>query len=93
MVRSKSLLALLVAGGLGAGTLQAVHATTSMRPGQPSVRQLDEPYPHMRKAMEDLKAARHSLDDAEPRFKGHRDKAIDHVDQAIKECQDALDEG
>jgi hypothetical protein len=93
MIRSKSLLTLLVAGGIGAGTLQGVHAASSLWTGQAGVRQLDEPYPHMHKALEDLKAARHSLDEAEPRFKGHRDKAIDHVDQAIQECNDALAEG
>lgn len=43
--------------------------------------------------MHDLRAARESLQDAEPRFKGHRDKAIERVDQAIHECEVALAEG
>ena len=54
----------------------------------PAVQKLDDDqYPHMHKALEDLRAARHSLENAEPRFKGHRDKAIEHVDKAIKECR------
>jgi hypothetical protein len=74
--------------------LQIVHAANSAGPaGAPSVQKLDENYPNMRKALHDLHAARDSLENAEPRFKGHRDKAIDHVDQAIKQCEDALAEG
>jgi hypothetical protein len=91
MIRSKSLLIALVSAGLGAGTLQVVHASGS---GTPSVQKLDDDnYPHMRKALHDLHQARESLNDAEPIFKGHRDKAIDHVDQAIHQCEDALNGG
>jgi ribosome recycling factor len=82
----------LISAGLGAATLQVVHAATS--PAYPSVRQLDDDqYPHMRRALHDLHAARDSLQEAEPRFKGHRDKAIEHVDQAIQQCETALSEG
>jgi ABC-type sugar transport system substrate-binding protein len=95
MIRSRSLLVALIAGGLGAATLQAVHAANPSQPaGLPSVQKLDDDqYPHMRRALHDLRAARESLDAAEPRFKGHRDKAIEHVDQAIQQCVDALAEG
>ena len=91
MIRSKSLLIALISAGLGAGTLQIVHAAG---PATPSARQLDDDnYPHMRKALHDLHAARDSLSNAEPIFKGHRDKALDHVDQAIQQCTDALNGG
>jgi hypothetical protein len=90
MSRSKALLVMLVSGGLGAATLQIVHAASA--PAQPSVQQLDD-YPHMHHALDDLRHARHSLEDAEEHFKGHRQKALDHVDAAIKECEDALSEG
>ncbi|MGD0541954.1 MAG: hypothetical protein ABSB33_10585 [Tepidisphaeraceae bacterium] len=95
MIGSKSLLVALMSAGLGAATLQVVHAANAVRPaGLPSVQQLDDDrYPHMRRALHDLRAARESLQDAEPRFHGHRDKAIEHVDQAIQQCLDALAEG
>ncbi len=92
-MKSRSLLVALISGGLGAASLQIVHAASPARPaGVTSVRQLDD-YPNMRRALHDLRAARESLDNAEPHFKGHRDKAIGHVDQAIQECVDALAEG
>jgi uncharacterized protein (DUF3084 family) len=91
MSRSKTMLVMLVSGGLGAATLQIVHAAST--PAQPSVRQLDDQWPHMHHALDDLRHARHSLEDAEDHFKGHRQKALDHVDAAIKECEDAISEG
>jgi uncharacterized protein (DUF3084 family) len=91
MNRSKTLLVMLISGGIGAATMQIVHASSA--PAQPSVRQLDDEYPHMHKALDDLRRARHSLDDAEAHFKGHRDRAIEHTDAAIKECEDAITEG
>jgi len=94
MISTKSLLIALVSGGIGVAGLQVVHAANPAQAGvTPAVQKMDDQYPHMHKALEDLRAARHSLEDAEPHFQGHRDKAIEHVDQAIKQCQDALNEG
>ncbi|HEX4055036.1 MAG TPA: hypothetical protein VHX86_12290 [Tepidisphaeraceae bacterium] len=95
MIGSKSLIVALVSGGLGAAGLQIVHAANAVRPaGMPSVQKLDDDsYPHMRRALRDLHTAKDSLKDAEPRFKGHRDKAIEHVNEAIQQCEDALAEG
>jgi hypothetical protein len=95
MVGSKSLMVALISGGIAAGTLQVVHAAGSnAATAGPTVQKLDDDqYPHMRKALEDLKHARESLENAEPRFKGHREKAIEHVDKAIEQCQIALKEG
>ena len=91
MIRSKSLLVALVSAGLGAATLQIVHAAEAPTP---SAQHLDDDrYPHMHRALHDLRAARETLQDAEPVFKGHRDKALEHVDQAIQQCIDALNEG
>jgi hypothetical protein len=92
MIASRSLVLALISAGFGAAALQVVHAATPAP--NPSAQKLDEErYPHMRHALRDLHTARDSLKDAEPRFKGHRDKAIEHVDQAIHECEDALAEG
>jgi hypothetical protein len=95
MIWSNSLLVALVSGGIGVASLQVVHAANEVKPtAAPSVQKLDDDqYPHMHKALEDLRAAKHSLENAEPHFKGHRDKAIEKVDQAIKECEDAIAEG
>jgi hypothetical protein len=93
MSGSKSILVALISCGLGAGTLQMVHAANSAGPGSgASVQKLDD-YPNMRQALHDLRTAKESLRNAEPRFHGHRDKALDHVNQAIQECEDALAEG
>jgi ABC-type sugar transport system substrate-binding protein len=92
MIGSRSLLVALISAGFGAAALQVVHAATPA--AHPSVQKLDDDqYPHMRRALHDLRAARDTLQEAEPRFKGHRDKAIEHVDQAIQQCVDALAEG
>jgi hypothetical protein len=89
------MLVALISGGLGAGALQVVHAAAAVPPvGGRSMQKLDDDsYPHMRQALRDLRTARDSLENAEPRFHGHRDKAIEHVDAAIQQCEDALSEG
>ncbi len=92
MIGSRSLVVGLISAGFGAAALQVVHAATPA--ANPSVQKLDdERFPHMRHALRDLHAARDSLQNAEDRFKGHREKAIERVDQAIHECEDALAEG
>jgi hypothetical protein len=94
MTRSKYVLVAAIAAAIGTGTLQIVRAASDRSINPNSVRNLDDDkYPHMRKALHDLRAAKDSLLDAEPRFKGHRDKAIEQVNTAIKQCEDALAEG
>jgi len=46
-----------------------------------------EPQPHMRAAMEHLRAARESLERADPDKGGHRAKAIELVDGAIRQVE------
>ena len=95
MVGTKSLVVALISAGLGAATLQMVHAANLSGPAgvSPAQKLDDDNYPHMRKALHDLRAAKESLQDAEPRFHDHRDRAIEHVDQAIKQVEDGLAEG
>ena len=94
MTGSKSLLVAIISCGLGAGTMSMVHAASPAAPAvAPSVQKLDDDYPNMRAALHDLRVAKDALLNAEPRFHGHRDRAIDHVNQAIQECEDALSEG
>lgn len=95
MIGSKSLLLALISCGLGAGTLQIVHAASAAAPaGVPAIQKLDnDEYPHMQQALHDLRVAKDSLLNAEPKFHGHREKAIDLVNQAIQECETGLAEG
>lgn len=46
-----------------------------------------QPQPHMRTALEHLRAARQSLEKAEPDKGGHRVKAIEMVNGAIREVE------
>jgi len=45
------------------------------------------PHPHIHEALEAMRAAKHHLEQAEPHFEGHREKAIEHLDQAIHEAE------
>jgi hypothetical protein len=47
--------------------------------------------PHMEKALEDLKNARHSLELAAEHKHGWRAAALAHTDAAIKDTQDGMD--
>jgi hypothetical protein len=47
-------------------------------------------HPNIRDAMEQLHAAKKHLEAAPAEFGGHRDKAIEHVNAAIEECNAAL---
>ncbi len=46
--------------------------------------------PHMRAALEHLRMARHELEMAPPNKGGHRDRAMEHVDQAIHQTEDGI---
>ena len=45
------------------------------------------PHPHIHEALEAMRAAKHHLDQAAPHFEGHRAKAIEHLQQAIREAE------
>jgi len=49
-----------------------------------------EPHPHIRGALMELREARKELETAAHDFGGHRKEAIEAVDQAIKQLQQAL---
>jgi hypothetical protein len=46
-----------------------------------------ERHPHIDEALESMRAAKHHLESAEHDFGGHRVKAIEHLNQAIKEAE------
>jgi len=86
-----SMITLAVAGGLcgGIGFVQA-----GLPSDVPGAQRLEEhyKYPHMHHAMASLREARKELDMAEDVFKGHRQDAIDHVEQAIRTIEVGLKE-
>ncbi|HEY6351651.1 MAG TPA: hypothetical protein VI636_19800 [Candidatus Angelobacter sp.] len=49
-----------------------------------------EQHPHIRAAIRELREARRELETAAHDFGGHRKEAIEAVDNAIKQLQDAL---
>jgi hypothetical protein len=46
-----------------------------------------ERHPHIDEALEAMRTAKHQLQTAEHDFGGHRVKAIEHLDQAIREAE------
>jgi hypothetical protein len=46
-----------------------------------------EEHPHIHEALEAMRSAKHHLESAEHDFHGHRVKAIEHLDQAIREAE------
>lgn len=49
-----------------------------------------EQHPEIRAAMRHLEQAKQSLEHAAHDFGGHRVKALEHVNQALAECNEAL---
>ncbi len=77
----KSAAAILLAATLASPVL------VSARP-QP---QREEPHPVIQESLDKIQSARHDLKDyADRDFGGHRAKAVAHLDEAIKELQEAL---
>jgi len=48
---------------------------------------MPERHPHIDDALESMRAAKHHLESAEHDFGGHRVKAIEHLDRAIREAE------
>lgn len=49
-----------------------------------------ESHPEMRAAMRHLEEAKRNLEHAAHDFGGHRAKALEHVNQALAECNEAM---
>ena len=50
----------------------------------------EEDHPHIEAAIKSLEDAKHHLETAAHDFGGHRAKALDHTQQALNECREAL---
>jgi len=53
----------------------------------PTAAPVPERHPHIDEALEAMRSAKHHLETAEHDFRGHRVKAIEHLDQAIREAE------
>ncbi len=90
----KSIL-LTVASGLMATALtmpasaQNYPTEPPIRPGQGQGRH-GERHPEIQGAITALEQARRHLQHADHDFDGHRSKALEHIDEALRECQAAL---
>lgn len=63
-------------------------AVSALAPEAPAVAAMPEPpHPHIHQAIESMRAAKHHLESAEHDFAGHRAKAIEHLNQAIREAE------
>jgi hypothetical protein len=51
---------------------------------------MPERHPHIDEALESMRSARHHLESAEHDFRGHRAKALEHLDRAIHEAEICL---
>lgn len=88
---NRSILAVCVAGGLCAGAGIAAPVISN---NTPSVRPLEEhwKHPEMHRAMESLREARDELKSADDGLKGHRDKAVEEVNHAMRQIEEGLKE-
>ncbi|HLJ29302.1 MAG TPA: hypothetical protein VKY85_21525 [Candidatus Angelobacter sp.] len=65
-------------------------AATPANAPNPAAPAAAEPHPHIRAAIRELREARHELETAAHDFGGHKKEAIEAVDNAIKQLQEAL---
>ena len=56
-------------------------------PPAPIAAAMPERHPHIDEALESMRAAKHHLESAEHDFRGHRAKAIEHLERAIREAE------
>lgn len=86
----KTMCAILTAGVMAfAMSLTAAAQTPAPAPKLRRV-QHKEAHPEMRAAITHLREAKNNLEHAAHDFGGHRAKALEHVNEALAECERAL---
>ncbi len=88
MMAAAALIALTTASFLP--TLPAANAQAPLAGVQMFAKKGAEKHPEIRRAIANLEKAQNNLQKAAHDFAGHREKALDLTQQAIKECQAAL---
>ncbi len=87
LVTAAALMAAATSPLLAQGTAGSSGAQTGGNPGR---HKGGEHHPEIRAALRHLNAAKASLQKGSHDFGGHREKALDLTNQAIQECQQAL---
>jgi hypothetical protein len=62
-------------------------AAAAAAPAPVAAAAVPERHPHIDEALESMRAAKHHLESAEHDFDGHRAKAIEHLNRAIREAE------
>lgn len=75
---------------LGLVTLTPMISVAATPAPAPAQEKGAEQHPHIRSAIRELREARHELETAAHDFGGHRKEALEAVDNAIKQLQEAL---
>jgi hypothetical protein len=85
----------LYAAGLAPLAAALLPAVFRAQPGspQPSSPQPPQDYPEWRAAIHHLEQAWEDIRHLTEGYHGHHAKAIEHIDQALKECHRAIEEG
>jgi hypothetical protein len=65
-------------------------AVAPAAPATPAAAPVPERHPHIDEALEAMRAAKRQLQTAEHDFDGHRSKAAEHLDMAIREAEICL---
>ncbi len=78
---------MIIPAGISAGASGAPSAPA----GQVLKGSREERHPEMRAAIRHLEQARESLQKAAHDFHGHRARALELTDQALRECREALE--
>lgn len=73
------------------GVMNAATPANGPTPTPQGERKGGEQHPHIRGALRELREARHELETAAHDFGGHRKEAIEAIDNAIKQLQEALE--
>lgn len=84
----KSVAATMLAGGVFLGGLGWTPTTTVGQP--PPGERKEERHPHIHRAIRELREARKELQEADHDFGGHRKEAVEAIDLAIRQLEEAL---
>jgi hypothetical protein len=83
---------LITLATVGAAGPKAAAAPVAAAAPAPAAAPAMPPHPHIDEALEAMRSAKHHLETAEHDFHGHRVKAIEHLDRAIREAEICMSE-
>lgn len=85
-------LLLTLAFPVGAASPKAPAAPVPVVAATPAPAAMPARHPHIEEGLEAMRSAKHHLESAEHDFRGHRVKAIEHLDRAIRETEICMSE-